>query len=147
MAKGDVTDKKKDDDSSAINEKMLENLIELQKVHTNLAERFDKLSDQISKLLALFEGAARDFAKEPANVEKTEKDKEFLEKINSLLEQNKAIARGIIMLEDKISSPENAPQPAQRMPMPQQQPVYQHAEQQAPPTFRPAPTGRPLPKF
>ena len=40
---------------------LAENLIELQKIHTNLAEKFDNLSNQISSLLALFEMAAKCF--------------------------------------------------------------------------------------
>jgi hypothetical protein len=84
-----------------LEEKILENLVELQKVHTGLAEKFDKLSSNISSLLALFEMAARSFAQSPGNLA-TEKDKEFLEKIDRLLEQNKTIARGLTLMEERI---------------------------------------------
>lgn len=84
-----------------IEDKILQNLVALQKVHTNLAEKFENLSEQISNLLALFESAARTFAKQaPAGV--TEKDKEFLEKIDKLLDQNKTIARGLTLMEQKM---------------------------------------------
>jgi len=86
---------------SALEHKMLENLIELQKVHTNLAEKFDKLSEQLTSLLGLFEGAARSFAEHPAN-QVAEKDKEFLEKVDKLLEQNKTIAKGLTLVEERI---------------------------------------------
>lgn len=84
-----------------LEEKVIQNLVELQKVHTNLAEKFDKLSNQISDLLNLFETAARTFASHP-NMQKTEKDKEFLDKIDRLLDQNKTIAKGLTLMEDKM---------------------------------------------
>ncbi|MBS3089573.1 hypothetical protein J4461_01685 [Candidatus Pacearchaeota archaeon] len=86
---------------SEIEKKLLENLIELQKVHTDLAEKFDKLSEQIASLLSLFEMAARSFSEHPAN-QVAEKDKEFLEKVDKLLEQNKVIAKGLTIVEERI---------------------------------------------
>ncbi|MEK6850053.1 MAG: hypothetical protein AABX85_00590 [Nanoarchaeota archaeon] len=84
-----------------LQEKLIENLVELQKVHTGMAEKFDKLSNQIVNLLTLFEMAARSFAEHPAN-QGTEKDKEFLDKINKLLDQNKTIAKGLTLMEDRL---------------------------------------------
>lgn len=84
-----------------LQEKIIENLIELQKVHTNLAEKFDNLTNQITGLLTLFESAARSFADHPANIG-TEKDKEFLDKIDKLLEQNKTIAKGLTLMEERV---------------------------------------------
>ena len=84
-----------------IEDRLLENIIELQKVHTNLAEKFDKLTKEISSLLALFELAARNFSKHPAT-KIAETDKEFLEKIDRLLEQNKTIAKGLTLMEEHI---------------------------------------------
>ena len=81
--------------------KLIENLVALQKVHTDLAEKFNKLSDQIANLLGLFEMAARSFARNPANVS-GEKDKEFLEKIDKLLDQNKVLAKGLMMMEERM---------------------------------------------
>jgi|TARA_Y100000310_G_scaffold220254_1_gene221720 hypothetical protein len=81
--------------------KIIQNLVSLQKVHINLAEKFDNLSEQISGLLALFENTARTFAKQaPSGI--TEKDKEFLEKIDKLLDQNKTIAKGLTLMESKM---------------------------------------------
>ena len=76
-------------------------LIELQKVHVNMAEKFDKLAQQIENLLALFELAARNFAKQP-HMQSTEKDKEFLDKIDKLLDQNKLLAKGLSLMEEKM---------------------------------------------
>ena len=86
---------------SGIEQKILENLVELQKVHTSLAERFDKLAGEISKLLTLFEMAARSFAEQPAN-QVAERDKDFLDKVDRLLEQNKTIAKALTLVEERM---------------------------------------------
>ncbi|MGV8142784.1 MAG: hypothetical protein ACP5NS_04080 [Candidatus Pacearchaeota archaeon] len=84
-----------------LEDQTLHSLIELQKVHVNLAEKFDKLTQQIQNLLGLFELAARNFAKQP-HMQATERDKEFLEKIDKLLDQNKVLAKGLTLMEDKM---------------------------------------------
>lgn len=86
---------------ATLEEQTIHSLIELQKVHINLAEKFDKLTTQIENLLALFELAARNFAKQP-NMQSTEKDKEFLDKIDKLLDQNKLLAKGLSLMEEKM---------------------------------------------
>ncbi|MSS74988.1 hypothetical protein EXS73_02130 [Candidatus Pacearchaeota archaeon] len=93
--------KKMVDVSPAMQELLVKNLIELQKVHTQVIERFDKVSHQLSDLLALFEATARTFAEHPSN-QGLDKDKEFLEKIDLLLGQNKTIAKGLTLMEDHI---------------------------------------------
>jgi len=84
-----------------LQQKLIENMVELQKVESNLAERFDKLSTQISSLLGLFETAAKSFASHPASPI-AEKDKDFLDKIDKLLDQNKTIAKGLTLIEEKV---------------------------------------------
>ncbi len=84
-----------------LEDQTLHSLIELQKVHVNLAEKFDKLTQQIQNLLALFELAARNFAKQP-HMQSTERDKEFLDKIDRLLDQNKVLAKGLTLMEEKM---------------------------------------------
>jgi len=100
---------------------LVENFVSLQKVMTNLVVKFDNLSGQISKLLELFEISAKTLAeREP---EKNE-NKEVVDKLNGLMEQNKIIAKGLILLHEKreegvseeISAPEMEMAPA---PMPQ----------------------------
>ena len=81
--------------------KLIENTIALQRVNVEMTEKFEKLTNQISDLLALFEMAARNFANNPA-VESSMKDKEFLDKIDTLLEQNKTIAKGLTLMEDRV---------------------------------------------
>lgn len=86
--------------SNNTNKILIENFVALQKVMTNLAGKFDSLSDNITKLLQLFELSARSFAeKQPGTLEK---DKEFLDKLNMLTEQNKTIAKGLTLLEEKL---------------------------------------------
>lgn len=104
----------------SLEEQTLHSLIELQKVHVNLAEKFDKLALQIQNLLALFEVAARNFAKQP-HMQATEKDKEFLEKIDRLLDQNKVLAKGLTLMEEKMRERLYGPgvRPAFRGPSPQ----------------------------
>ena len=91
-----------------LEEKLIENLVELQKVHASLAEKFDSLSKQISSLLSLFESAAQSFAKNPVN-QFSEKDQEFLEKIDRLLDQNKTIAKGLTLMEERIRDKMHTP--------------------------------------
>ena len=99
--------------SKGLEKSIAENLIQLQKVHTNLAEKFDKLASEISQLLSLFELAARSFAKHPA-IKATEKDHEFLEKIDKLLDQNKTIAKGLTLMEERIRERLYGPEPEER---------------------------------
>ena len=81
-------------------ELLIENFVGLQQAMTNLSIKFGGLSDNISKLLEVFEDAAKSFIKDG----KTD-DKEMLNKINALVDQNKTIARGLVLMEGKLSSP------------------------------------------
>ncbi|MEK6898691.1 MAG: hypothetical protein AABW79_01185 [Nanoarchaeota archaeon] len=107
--------------TSRIEDTLLHNLTELQKVHIHLLERFDKLATNLSQLLALFETAAHSFSTQSPIV--NEKDKDFLEKIDRLLEQNKVIAKGLTLVEEKMRERlygQNTPQqmPPQQVPRP-----------------------------
>src|SRR3989338_7262611 len=82
---------------------MLENFVSLQKVLTNLAGKFDSLADQISKLLQLFEISAKTFVeKQTPEIGGKKTDKDFLEKLDKLLDQNKIIAKGLTLMEEKL---------------------------------------------
>jgi len=95
---------------------LLENFIVLQKVMTDMSVKFDRLSDHMSKLLALFESSAKSFSEKQPVV--TKEDKDFLEKLDRLLEQNKLIAKGLTMIDErakeKISPQQFQPQPPQQ---------------------------------
>lgn len=92
--------KESSESSYKLEQRVIENLVTIQKIHTDLAEKFDKLAKEISQLLSLFELAARSFSSHTGRV--SDKDKEFLDKIDKLLEQNKTIAKGLTLMEEKI---------------------------------------------
>ena len=128
-------------ETQRLQEKLIENLVELQKVHTDMAEKFDKLSSNIENLLTLFEMAARSFAEHPAN-QGTDKDKDFLEKIDKLLDQNKTIARGLTLMEDRMREKlygGGTPAPKPKMPGDQQEASQEEFQQSS--------MTKPLPKF
>lgn len=105
-----------------LNSILIENFTGLQKAVTNLTAKFDNLADNMSKLLQLFEISARSFSEKlSTTVPEIEKDREFLDKLNRLLEQNKVIAKGLTLMEERIRERMygSSQQPIQR-PMPQQ---------------------------
>ncbi|MFC1666197.1 hypothetical protein ACFLZF_00600 [Nanoarchaeota archaeon] len=104
---------------------LVENFASLQKVMTNLSEKFTDLSSQISKLVGLFEVSARTLAEKGFTEEK-----EILKKLDSLIDQNKIIAQGVSLLheEPEVSSVppmrppiKSIPVPAQKLQVPQKQ--------------------------
>ena len=94
---------------------LIENFIALQKVITNLSIKFDKLTNQISSLLELFEVSAKTLAEKDFDVKKENRDnKQIIEKMNNLLEQNRTIARGVALIHE--GNPEHRPiSPPQRI--------------------------------
>lgn len=115
---------------------LVENFISLQKVMTNLAVKFDNLSIQISKLLELFEISAKTLAEKDIKLDKGTEEKKMVEKLDTLLNQNKIIARGLTLLHE---SPEPMPPPQlMRQPAPQmsQQPML---PQRPPIALQPSP--------
>jgi hypothetical protein len=99
-----------------LNARLVENFVSMQKVMTNLSIKFDKLADNMSKLLGLFELAARSFG-ERVDKGDMEKDQEFLNKLNMLVEQNKTLAKGLTLMEEKMRERlYGGPRPEQRMP-------------------------------
>jgi len=105
-----------------IQEALIENFITLQKVMTNLSVKFDNLSDQIAKLLDLFEISAKAMAEKNFEFddgreikkatenragyilggELIQETEELTQKLDELLEQNKIIARGFTLMNEKI---------------------------------------------
>lgn len=78
-------------------ELLIENFVGLQHAMTNMSIKFGGLSDNISKLLQIFEESAKNFMSggKPD-------DAEMLSKIDSLLNQNKTIAKGLVLMEGKL---------------------------------------------
>ena len=70
-------------------ELLIENFVGLQHAMTNMSIKFGSLSDNIVKLLSVFEEAARGFVS-GGRVD----DKDMLKKIDSLLDQIRRLLRG-----------------------------------------------------
>jgi hypothetical protein len=122
MPKKDVN---KNKSNSNLDKALLENFVELQHVLTNLAVKFEDLSGNISRLLQLFELSAKSFADKPISAP-AGVDQEFLKKLDSLLDQNKTISKGIMMMEERVRNRttggmpgmQRSPQITNRMPRP-----------------------------
>jgi len=80
---------------------LLQNFVNLQKVLTNLSIKLDSLSENITKLLQLFEISAKSFAEKQASGN-MDMDNEFLSKLDNLLDQNKTIAKGLTLIEGRL---------------------------------------------
>jgi len=96
--------KKEGMSNKEIQQALIQNFVNMQKVLTNLSIKFDTLSDNISRLLQIFEISAKNFIKkseEPMPVFQKE-DKELINKLDNLLDQNKTIAKGLTLIEEKI---------------------------------------------
>ena len=78
-------------------ELLIENFVGLQHAMTNLSVKFGSLSDNITRLLRVFEEAAKNFV----SGGKLD-DESMLKKIDSLLDQNKTIAKGLILMEGSL---------------------------------------------
>jgi hypothetical protein len=91
---------------------LVENFVSLQRVLTNLAVNVDNLSDRISKLLDLFEISAKALAEKDFDMQ--EENTDLKEKLDSLIDQNKTLARGVALMHERIPR-EQFPPPA---PMP-----------------------------
>lgn len=123
---------------------LLHNMVELQKVHVDMAQKFEKLSTQIAQLLQLFEMTARSFGQQSHGIVATEKDREFLDKIDKLLDQNKTIAKGLTLMEEKMREKIYGGHPPQ---MPMNSPMGQMMQSQYRPSLSdPLIPPRPLPR-
>jgi len=111
---------------------LIENFVSLQRVLTNLSVKLDNVANQMSKLLDLFEISAKALAEKDFDVEKN--NKEILERLDTVLDQNKTLARGITLMHERIPRE----QPPMRAPMPPPQP-------QRPPKPSPVQRETPMP--
>ena len=118
---------------------LIENFIALQKVNTNLSIKFDKLTNQISSLLELFEVSAKALAEKDFSSKKEGKqDKQLVEKIDNLLEQNRTIARGVALIHETEQTP-NYP--------PKRMPPQMHSSIQPPSRFQKSISSQKPPRF
>ncbi len=132
MAKKEETAEKKEKTTipniqtgTRVDKVLVENFVSLQRVMTNLALKFDNLSSQISKLLELFEISAKTLAEKGVD----EKEKKMIEKLDSLLEQNKVIAKGLALLHERNSQEYAIPQQPMQRQYPIQQPMQRFSPQ------------------
>jgi len=79
---------------SQVERALIENSISLQKVLTNMAIKLDSLSDQISKLLELFEISAKSFAEKDL-ISEAQNHRQIIEKLDKLIEQNEKMVEGV----------------------------------------------------
>lgn len=99
--------------------KYFENAIAVQKVLTGISEKLDTVTKQLSEVLELFNKAADSFAETQGISErkiedavfrermgKEKEEENLLKKLDSLIDQNKTIAKGIILMEQKIREKE-----------------------------------------
>jgi hypothetical protein len=114
---------------------LVENFVSLQKVMTNLSLKFDNLTGQISKLLELFELSAKSLAEKDFELDKSNKDsRKILEKIEGILDQNKTIARGLTLMNEKIEESLMSQDVVEPLPPLITSPMHQRPSmQQAPP--------------
>jgi len=119
---------------------LVDNSIAMQKAFTNLSERMNKVTTQVSELLQLFEITAHSIAEKP----ELGFEREFSDKLNVLLDQNKIIARGISLMSQHALA---APSPAAPALPPRSAgpPVPRPSTRPAPPArpAMPAPAPRP----
>ena len=127
--------KKKKMSAQEREELLIENFIGLQRAMINLSMKFENLSDNISKLLNVFELSAKDYM---INKGRTtpDVDRELLNRINLLLEQNKIIMGSVRSLDDKTKKQEVQKTNTQPISTQVQQPI-QSAPQSTQPTSIP----------
>jgi hypothetical protein len=109
----------KSNSTDEVQKLLVENFAGLQKAMTNLSIKFGALSDNISNLLKVFEESAKNYAQSGG---KTEGNKEMVKKLDSLIDQNKTIAKGLILMEGHLKEKiEHSRQPIIQSPTPTSQ--------------------------
>ncbi len=90
----------KDEDSISL---LMQNSVALQKVVADLALDLGKLTGELGQLMSMF----REFSKaagEDKAVKEVEKSKneELMKKLDTLIDQNKSISKGLVLLESTL---------------------------------------------
>ncbi len=91
---------------------LMENNVTLQKKATDLLINTNELTKKIAQLVEIFEGAAKRI--KPGM--ETDEVKGLLVKLEELTDQNKTIARGLILLEEYIRQKQGSVQSFKQMP-------------------------------
>lgn len=85
---------------TSVEKALLENFISLQRVLVNLSSKFDNLSNEISKLLELFEISAKALAEKNFSMSGDKGNEKIIQRIDTLLDQNKTIAKGLTLMHE-----------------------------------------------
>lgn len=96
----------KDIRQTGIEKSLIENFVSIQRVLVNLSVKIDNLTGQISKLLELFEISAKALAEKNFQTGDNRNNTKIAEKIDTLLDQNKTIARGLTLMHELNSRQE-----------------------------------------
>lgn len=92
--------------------KLLENDVRLQKKITELTLSMEKITAKVSELVDIFTGAAKKIEASGMNrpmmpmapMKSGSAPAPLINKLDALLEQNKNLARGLVLLEDYVKS-------------------------------------------
>lgn len=84
---------------------LLDNSVALQKVMADLALNLNKLTDEMSQVMSLFREFSAGVGEEKAvrEVERSN-NAELIRKLDSLIDQNKHVSKGLILLESTLRS-------------------------------------------
>jgi hypothetical protein len=115
--------------NESVQKMLVENFVSLQGVITDLSSKLNNLTNQMSKLLELFEQSAKTFMEKDIKFAGGGSDKDTSDKLDKLLEQNKIIARGLALLHE-TNAPQQPPQDEYAPPQFTQQPPQQSAPDQ-----------------
>jgi len=86
---------------------LVENSVALQRVLADLAGNLKGLSDELSQLVALFKEASKSISEEKTSEEISRQEILGMnDKLERLLDQNKTIAKGIVLVESAMREPE-----------------------------------------
>lgn len=83
-------------------DQLVKNSVDMQKKSADLLISMDKLTKKVDNLIEIFKKAAE-------HIEKGEIKEPLARRLTDLLEQNKKIARGLILLERYVRSKEGMP--------------------------------------
>jgi len=98
-----------------IDKALTDNFIALQKIMVNLSTKFDNLSNQISKLLELFEISAKSLARKDFEGDRENKDiKTVLEKLDNISQQAGLIGKGLALIHETNYEKEQPIMPTQK---------------------------------
>ncbi len=86
--------RKKESPSEPLIDELIKHNVALEKVSLELLESVNKMTHRMDRMLSLFEEAAK-------NIEQAERleDKPVAKQLNDLIEQNKVLARGLLLIE------------------------------------------------